>query len=86
MTNDAKLGLVVGIGIVILIAIVFYRKEPALAQALPDANAPAQVQSASIVSIPTAVEPVTPTAPTPPAPIPEEPESPAPAAPRTRSR
>lgn len=86
MTNDAKLGLVVGIGVVILIAIVFYRKEPALAHALPDANAPAQVQSASIVGVPPAVEPVTPDAPAPPASIPEEPESPVPAAPRTRSR
>jgi hypothetical protein len=35
MTNDAKLGLVVGIGLVILIAIVFFRKDPATARAGP---------------------------------------------------
>ncbi len=35
MTNDAKLGLVVGIGLVILIAIVFFRKDGTLAHAAP---------------------------------------------------
>jgi hypothetical protein len=86
MTNDAKLGLVVGIAVVILIAIVFYRKDHAQVHALPDATAPAQVQSASIVSVPPAADPVTPAAPTPPASISEEPDSPVPASPKTRSR
>jgi hypothetical protein len=35
MTNDAKLGLVLGIGLVILIAIVFFRKDGTLAHAAP---------------------------------------------------
>lgn len=29
MPNDAKLGLVVGVGLVITVAVVFFRKEPA---------------------------------------------------------
>jgi nucleoid-associated protein YgaU len=33
MAKDAKLGLVVGIGVVIVIAVVFFRKEPVTAQA-----------------------------------------------------
>jgi hypothetical protein len=82
MTNDAKLGLVVGIGVVILIAIVFYRKDPAQAHALPDVTAPAQVQTESVVRVPPTVEPFTPVAPTPPAPLRLEPESPVHAAPR----
>jgi hypothetical protein len=88
MSNDAKLGLVVGIAVVILIAIVFYRKDPALAHAVPEARAAAQVQSASIVGAPLAAEPLslTPAAPAPPAPIPLEPEAPVPATPRPRSR
>ena len=35
MPNDAKLGLVVGVSLVILIGVVFYKKEPAPAQAAP---------------------------------------------------
>jgi nucleoid-associated protein YgaU len=30
MPNDAKLGLIVGVGIVIVVAVVFFRKEPGL--------------------------------------------------------
>jgi nucleoid-associated protein YgaU len=33
MQNDAKLGLVVGVGLVIVIAVVFFRREPAQADA-----------------------------------------------------
>jgi hypothetical protein len=36
MTNDAKLGLVLGIGVVILIAIVFFRRDPVLAATVPE--------------------------------------------------
>jgi hypothetical protein len=88
MTNDAKLGLVVGISVVILIAIVFYRKDPALAHASPDAKAPAQVQSAGIARVPPVTEPLalTSATPEPPVPTPLEPESPGPAAPKARSR
>jgi hypothetical protein len=47
MTNDAKLGLVVGIGLVILIAIVFFRKDPAAARAAPAPATVAAVPAAS---------------------------------------
>jgi hypothetical protein len=43
MTNDAKLGLLIGIGLVILIAFFYYRKDPATAQALPPSPLPAAV-------------------------------------------
>lgn len=46
MTNDAKLGLVVGIGVVILIAIVFFRKDLGVAHASPPPSPTAQVHSA----------------------------------------
>jgi hypothetical protein len=52
MTNDAKLGLVVGIGLVVLIAIVFFRKDPLVAQVAP---APAQTAS---VTAPAPSEPL----------------------------
>jgi hypothetical protein len=52
MTNDAKLGLVVGIGVVILIAIVFFRKDPGLAHAVPG-----PAQAAGVVAVPPAVPP-----------------------------
>ena len=39
MTNDAKLGLVIGLGVVILIAIVFYRKDGTLAHGAPAPSA-----------------------------------------------
>jgi nucleoid-associated protein YgaU len=35
MPNDAKLGLVLGVGLVVAIAVVFFRKEPATADAAP---------------------------------------------------
>ena len=60
MTNDAKLGLVVGIGLVILIAIVFFRKE-----AVPAALAPTPVQTAKAVT-PTTGESLTVAPPGPP--------------------
>jgi hypothetical protein len=49
MTNDAKLGLVVGIGLVILIAIIFFRKDPAAARAAPT--------PATVAAVPAAGEP-----------------------------
>ncbi len=52
MTNDAKLGLVVGIGLVILIAIVFFRKDPALARAAPAVAAP-PAEVGAVTSSPT---------------------------------
>src|SRR5438034_89884 len=42
MPNDAKLGLVLGVGLVVAIAVVFFRKEPAPAAAAPG-PAPAAV-------------------------------------------
>jgi hypothetical protein len=46
MTNDAKLGLVVGIGLVILIAIVFFRKDAVPTAVAPIAPAPVQTAKA----------------------------------------
>ncbi len=53
MTNDAKLGLVVGIGLVILIAIVFFRKDPAA----PTAAASPPNRVAAMPSPPAVPEP-----------------------------
>jgi nucleoid-associated protein YgaU len=39
MPNDAKLGLVVGVGLVIVIAVVFFRREPAAADTGQEAAA-----------------------------------------------
>lgn len=39
MTNDAKLGLVVGVGLVIVVAVVFFRKEIAPVKPANEANA-----------------------------------------------
>jgi hypothetical protein len=71
MSNDAKLGLVVGIGLVILIAIVFFRKD-----AVPAALAPtsAPVQNAKATT-PTAGDPP-PAAPQAPPPVEPRPMSP----------
>lgn len=41
MPNDAKLGLVVGVGLTIAVAIVFFSKEPAATQAEPPGQAAA---------------------------------------------
>ena len=45
MPNDAKLGLIVGVGLVIAVAVVFFRKEPVTAQA-PQVEPPAAAVSA----------------------------------------
>jgi nucleoid-associated protein YgaU len=42
MSNDAKLGLVAGLGLVLVIAVVFFRKEPPAAPAVPAAAASVQ--------------------------------------------
>jgi hypothetical protein len=52
MPNDAKLGMIVGVGMVIAIAVVFFRKDPAPAPPAPHnpaaaAVAPAQTPAAS---------------------------------------
>jgi len=74
--------------VVILIAIVFFRRDPVLAHAAPDPKAPAQVQSASVVSLPSVPEPLalTPIAPAPAVHIPSDPEPLVPVTPKTRSR
>jgi hypothetical protein len=41
MTKDAKLGLVLGIALVIVIAVVFFRKEPGIAKAAGSATSTA---------------------------------------------
>jgi len=41
MSKDAKLGLVLGIGLVIVIAVVFFRKDPSQAKAATDTTAAA---------------------------------------------
>jgi nucleoid-associated protein YgaU len=45
MPNDAKLGLIVGVGLVITVAVVFFRKDPLAAQSVPDASPPTAVSS-----------------------------------------
>jgi len=96
MSNDAKLGLVLGIGLVILIGIVYFRRDPGLPPATAAARTQAGVQSASSVE-PSGlgapgpvytVPPVTPASAEPPTPrvqVPAEPEPLAPSPPR-RSR
>jgi nucleoid-associated protein YgaU len=46
MPNDAKLGLIVGVGLVVAVAVVFFRKDPSLGAPLAQASATAAVQSA----------------------------------------
>jgi hypothetical protein len=51
MPNDAKLGLVLGVALVLLIAVLFFRREPASATATQvKAEAPAQVVPALLSS------------------------------------
>jgi hypothetical protein len=50
MPNDAKLGLMVGVGLVVVIGFVFFRKEPATAN--PEVATPAAVNSKESVSSP----------------------------------
>lgn len=38
MPNDAKLGLVLGVAIVVVIALVFFRADPIAARSSPDAG------------------------------------------------
>ena len=47
MPNDAKLGLMIGVGLVVVIGFVFFRKEPTTAT--PEAPAPAAVNSKETV-------------------------------------
>jgi nucleoid-associated protein YgaU len=49
MPNDAKLGLVIGIGLVIIIAVVFFRKDPAAARESPEQPAAAAVNPPGIL-------------------------------------
>jgi hypothetical protein len=49
MSNDAKLGLVIGIGLVILIAAVFFRRDPATGKQPPEGGAAAAVKRASVL-------------------------------------
>src|SRR3954454_24806691 len=62
MPNDAKLGLVVGVGLVIAVAVVFFRKEAPVTGAAPGAvqpspaNTPAPVGLANLAR--TAAQPV----------------------------
>jgi hypothetical protein len=44
MSNDAKLGLVVGVGLVIAIGVIFFRKEPPATEAVPAASAPGSLR------------------------------------------
>jgi hypothetical protein len=58
MPNDAKLGLMVGVGLVVVIGFVFFRKEPATAN--PGEAAPAAVSSKDTVpSQPNLSQPLT---------------------------
>ena len=80
MSNDAKLGLVIGIGLVILIAIVFHRRDPAVGAAGVEAKVTVQAPSIGSPSLPTPAESVAATA-SPRALVPAEPEALPPLAP-----
>jgi nucleoid-associated protein YgaU len=54
MTKDAKLGLVIGIALVIVIAVVFFRKEPAAAKAANDQTAAVKPKGVSVAPGPAA--------------------------------
>jgi len=99
MSNDSKLGLVIGIGLVVLIAIVYFRRDPVPAGTAAAARAPAPIQSAStggspsapgISSAPLGFTPLTPVASNPPlsprVQMPAEPETISPVAPPPPSR
>jgi nucleoid-associated protein YgaU len=45
MPNDAKLGLIVGVGLVITVAVVFFRKDPLAAQSAPEVSTPRVVNA-----------------------------------------
>jgi nucleoid-associated protein YgaU len=47
MPNDAKLGLIVGVGVVVAVAVVFFRKEPAMGVRTPGDPAAASVGAAA---------------------------------------
>ncbi len=47
MSSDAKLGLVIGVGLVLTIAVVFFRKDPAKATSPAEPGAPAAVKAAN---------------------------------------
>jgi len=47
MPNDAKLGLIVGVGLVLTVAVVFFRKDPLAAQPAPEMSTSSAVQSNS---------------------------------------
>lgn len=51
MTNDAKLGLVLGVAIVLVIGLVFFRSEPSVAR---NPSAPARTSSAHFSPLPAA--------------------------------
>ena len=59
MPNDAKLGLVVGVGLVITVAVVFFRKDPEVlpsAQAATAATRPAMPRSRKTSGLPVSRE------------------------------
>jgi nucleoid-associated protein YgaU len=45
MPNDAKLGLIVGMGLVITVAVVFFRKDSLAAQPAPEMSTPSTAQA-----------------------------------------
>jgi hypothetical protein len=70
MPNDAKLGLIAGVALVLLIAALFFRKEPGSSQAASDTPSAPSVPAPSVqppVQTPAAPEtklsPIVPTAP-----------------------
>ena len=98
MSNASKLGLVIGIGLVVLITIVYFRRDPVPASATAAAKVPAPIQSANsggapsvsgINSAPLGFTPLTPVTSDPPSPrvqMPADPEPITPVASSPRSR
>ena len=54
MSNDAKLGLVLGVAIVLLIGLVFFRNDTLAARMPADATRPARVQKGGLRGTPQA--------------------------------
>jgi hypothetical protein len=52
MANDAKLGLVLGVAIVLVIALVFFRSDPLAARGPADSSRPATALPKNVPSIP----------------------------------
>jgi len=85
MPNDAKLGLLLGLVLVVIISVVYFRKEPSAAHASDPATAPSAASKSPVPSLPKVPNPPAPpppenrdSLPPPPPPQPKTDDPPAP--------